>query len=280
MELENYLQRIQYTGPVRPDLECLTAVHRHHVQSIPYEDLDVQLGRPLDLDLVRIRRKLIVERRGGWCYEMNGLLGWALAQIGFTVTRMTGGVLGSEQVDTAFGNHLVLRIDLDGESWIADAGLGDALQEPIPLREGEHRQNGRTYTLTRLDPRTWRFANHLGRLPPTMDFINAPADEALFERTCADLQANPESMFVQNLICFRCRVDGSVDMLLGRVHTHLSSEGQHKTLLRDSTEFAQALEQVFGLREPGVETLWHKVVVRHDERFGNGSTDSIELTPL
>lgn len=269
MNLESYLQRIQHSGPVRPDRECLRAVHRHHVQSIPYEDLDVQLGRPLDLDPVRIRRKLIVERRGGWCYEMNGLLGWALTEIGFNVTRMTGGVMRSEEGDAAFGNHLVLRIDLDDESWIADAGLGDALQEPIPLREGEHPQNGRTYTLSQLDPRTWRFVNHPGRLPPTMDFINAPADEALFESTCADLQSNAESMFVQNLICFRCSADGSVDMLLGRVHADLSSEPPRKKVLRDSAEFAQVLEQVFGLREPEIEELWQKVVARHDDRFAD-----------
>jgi N-hydroxyarylamine O-acetyltransferase len=279
LELENYLQRIRYTGPVRPDLNCLMAIHRHHVQSIPYEDLDVQLGRPLDLNPERIRRKLILERRGGWCYEMNGLLGWALEEIGFSVTRMTGGVMRSEEGDAAFGNHLVLRVDLDDESWIADAGLGDALQEPIPLCEGEHQQNGRTYTLTQLDAQTWRFANHPGRLPPTMDFINEPADEALFEQTCTELQANQESMFVQNLICFRCRADGGVDMLLGRVHVDLSSEAPRKKLLRDSTEFAQVLEHVFGLREPEIETLWRKVKARHETRFGNSSVETIDLLP-
>ena len=279
MELDSYLRRIRYAGPVGPDLECLKAVHRHHVRSIPYEDLDVQLGRPLDLDPERIRRKLIVERRGGWCYEMNGLLGWALAEIGFSVTRMTGGVMRSERGDGAFGNHLVLRIDLDDESWIADAGLGDALQEPIPLREGEHVQNNRTYTLTQLDPSTWRFANHPGRLPATMDFINAPADETLFEHTCADLQVNAESMFVQNLICFRCGADGSVDMLLGRVHTDLSLEAPQNKLLRDATEFAQVLEEVFGLQEPDIEALWQKVVARHEVLFGDRSADAIDVNP-
>ena len=274
MDLESYLERIQYRGPVRPDLECLRALHRHHVQAIPYEDLDVQLGRPLDLDPQRIRRKLIVERRGGWCYEMNGLLGWALTEIGFSVMRMTGGVMRSEQGDSVFGNHLVLRVDLDEQSWIVDAGLGDALQEPIPLREGEHVQFGRAYSLTQLDPRIWRLTNHPGRLPPTMDFINAPADEALFEDTCADLQTDAESLFVQNLMCFRCRADGNVDMLLGRVLVDLSTEEPQKRLIQDATEFAQILEQTFGLREPEVETLWQKVFDRHEARFGNNSADA------
>ena len=270
MHVSEYLERIGYAGPVQPDLACLKAVHRQHLLSIPYENVDVQLERPVDQDIERIFDKMVRHRRGGWCYEMNGLLGWALAEIGFNVTRMTGGVMRSKEGDAAFGNHLVLRVDLDDASWIADAGLGDALQEPILLREGEHAQNGRTYTLIQLDSRTWRFVNHPGRLPPTMDFINAPADERLFEDTCADLQSNAESMFVQNLICFRCRADGSVDMLLGRVHADLSSEPPRKKVLRDSTEFAQVLEQVFGLREPEIEALWQKVVARHDDRFENG----------
>lgn len=268
MDLDSYFERIGYAGPARPDLDCLSNVHRHHVQAIPYEDLDVQLGRPLDLDPARIRRKLINERRGGWCYEMNGLLGWALAEIGFSVTRMTGGVMRSERGDDAYGNHLVLRVDLDGESWIADAGLGDALHEPIRLQEGDHLQNGRTYRLTRLETDVWRFENHSGRLPPTMDFINAPADEALFERVCSDLQVNPESTFVQNLMCFRCRADGGVDMLLGRLHANYTSGEPAQRLLNDQAEFAEALEKLFGLREPRVDELWEKVSERHEALFG------------
>jgi N-hydroxyarylamine O-acetyltransferase len=280
LDLANYLQRIHYSGPVRPDLDCLRAIHRQHVRSIPYEDLDVQLGRPLDLNTERIRRKLIDEGRGGWCYEMNGLLGWALQQIGFDVTRMTGGVMRSEAGDAAYGNHLVLRVDLNGKSWIADAGLGDALQEPIPLREGAHQQNGRHYTLTQLDAETWRLENHPGRLPPTMDFLNKPADEGLFEATCANLQSDPESMFVQNLMCFRCRADGGVDMLLGRVHADLASGTPQKRLIADLEDFERVLQQVFGLQEPEIDTLWQKVVARHQALFGDKPADAIELMPM
>ena len=269
MNLDSYLQRIGYTGPVRPDLECLQAVHRHHIQAIPYEDLDVQLGRSMDLEPERIRRKLIVEQRGGWCYEMNGLLGWALSEIGFDVTRMTGGVMRQEHGDEAFGNHLVLRVDLEGDSWIADVGLGDALTDPIPIREGAYRQNGRTYRLSRLDPDTWRFENHSGRLPPSMDFINAPADEDLFMRTCSRLQSDPESMFVQNLICFRCRPGGGVDMLLGRVYEHLSEHAPEKKLLESAAELDALLGSVFGIQEPHIDALWDKVVERHESLFGD-----------
>ena len=78
MKLDDYLARIEYQGPVAPTLACLSEVHRQHLLTIPYEDLDVQLGRALNLDIQRTFEKIVVRRRGGWCYEMNGLLGWAL----------------------------------------------------------------------------------------------------------------------------------------------------------------------------------------------------------
>lgn len=91
MKLHDYLARIEYRGPLATDLACLSAIHRQHLLAIPYEDLDVQLGRPLDLDPERIFEKIVTGRRGGWCYEMNGLLCWALREIGFEVQRMVGG---------------------------------------------------------------------------------------------------------------------------------------------------------------------------------------------
>ena len=92
MKLDDYLARIEYRGPVAPDLACLTAIHRQHLLTIPYLDLDVQLGRLVYLDPERFFEKIVAGRRGGWCYEMNGLLCWALREIGFEVTRMVGGV--------------------------------------------------------------------------------------------------------------------------------------------------------------------------------------------
>src|SRR3954451_21382564 len=99
MELAAYLARIGYAGPVRPDLSTLRAVHRAHLQAIPYDSLDVQLGRPLTLDPAAAYDKIVRRRRGGWCYEMSGLLGWALGEIGFSVPRMAGAAMRAERGD-------------------------------------------------------------------------------------------------------------------------------------------------------------------------------------
>ncbi len=88
MDLQQYFSRIHYDGTPKVDFPTLAQIHHQHLLHIPYENLDVQLERPLDLDTTRIFEKLVTNHRGGWCYEMNGLLEWALKEIGFTVTRI------------------------------------------------------------------------------------------------------------------------------------------------------------------------------------------------
>jgi arylamine N-acetyltransferase len=94
MQLAKYLERIGYDGEAEPTYECLTAIHRGHAFAIPYENLDVQLGRPLDFDTDRIFDKLVMHPRGGWCYETHILLEWALREIGFDVMQVAAGTRG------------------------------------------------------------------------------------------------------------------------------------------------------------------------------------------
>jgi N-hydroxyarylamine O-acetyltransferase len=276
MDLRAYLHRIGYRGPVAPTLDVLRAVHRCHACAIAYENLDVIRAVPVDQDIERIFAKIVGDGRGGWCYEMNGLLGWALREIGFTVTRMCGGVMRADRGDEAFGNHLVLKVDLDGP-WIADVGLGDGIFEPIPLREATSTQHGQRYRLQRLAPGEWRFHNRDNAMPPTFDFVERPADETLLARTCDTLQTDPESMFRQNLVCQRMRVDGG-HMLLGRVLTHHTG-AEPRRLLESEADLVDVLENVFGITVPDVTGLWPRVVARHETLFGATSAADIRLGP-
>lgn len=266
MNLADYLTRIDYQGPIRPDLDCLNAIHQQHLLNIPYENVDVQLRRPLDMDLERIFEKIVHRRRGGWCYEMNGLLAWALREIGFDVMRLTGGVARREQGDEVLGNHLVLNVNLE-EPYVADVGLGNGLIEPIPLRSGSFRQGHREFRLELLDDEIWRFHNFPGAIPLDFDFIFAPADEALLARTCESLQSDPASLFRQNLICQRLDRDG-VYLLLGRVLIFFSESGQTKTILNSAQELSDSLLNVFGLSDADTLELWPDVVARHEALFG------------
>src|SRR5438270_13953150 len=112
MNLAAYLDRIRDQGRPRPDRETLAAIQRHHLTAIPYENLDVQLGRPRTTDPAAAFDKLVTRRRGGWCYEMNGLMGWALSEIGFSVTPLATGVMTSSAGDDQTANQLVLRFNI------------------------------------------------------------------------------------------------------------------------------------------------------------------------
>ena len=103
MELSAYLHRIQFDGGVLPDLATLRAIHRAHQYAIPFENLDVLLRRSVALDLEANYDKIVRQRRGGWCYEMNGVMGWALEQIGFQVLRMSAGVMRVRAGDAQIG---------------------------------------------------------------------------------------------------------------------------------------------------------------------------------
>jgi len=275
MQLQQYLKLINYQGVLEPTLEVLCDLHRCHAYNISYENIDVVMQTPVSLDAAAIFEKIVGNGRGGWCYEMNGLLGWALQEIGFTVTRYAGGVMRSERGDQALGNHLVLRIDLD-EPWIADVGLGDGIVEPLPLRMGEYRQGHRCFQLRRLDSGGWRFRNRPDGMPPDYDFFEDSTSEHQLRATCESLQSDPESMFRQNLICQRISDTGGYS-LLGRILINLDDGGRR--MLHSEVELIDVLTNVFFLKLPDITGLWNMVVDRHQVLFANKPVDDIQFGP-
>lgn len=256
MRLADYLARIGYERAPAPDLETLTGVHRAHLLAVPYENLDVVLRRAVTRDPAAAFDKIVRRRRGGWCYEMNGLLGWALEEIGFSVTRLAGGVNRATTGDDAAGNHLVLRVDLD-RRYIADAGFGDGLLEPVPLAEGAYTQRGFTFRLEKLDTRWWRFHNHQHGSAPSFDFIDEPADPALLERKCLWLQQDA-SPFVNNVI-LQTHTPAGIAALRGRSLRLIDSAGAHDRNIEDFEDYGRVLTEVFNLPAADAPALWRKI---------------------
>ena len=203
MTLDQYLARIGYAGLLNPDLETLSGLHRAHLLAIPYENMDVQLQRPVVTDPARAFARIVGRGRGGWCYEMNGVLGWALGQIGFSVTRMAGGVMREMAGDGQIGNHLVLRVDLPDGPYIADVGFGDGPIEPYPLRDHAFEQDGYPFRLEHLGDNWWRLHNHPNGGAKSFDFRAVAADEALLTAKCEFLQTAETSGFTQNFVAQR-----------------------------------------------------------------------------
>jgi len=263
MKLDEYLSRVGLAAPVSRDLAGLTAVHHAHLRAIPYENLDVQLGRPVTIDSPAIYDKIVTRRRGGWCYEMNGLLGWALGEMGFDVTRATGAVVREFKGVAAEGNHLVLRVQLPEGLYLADVGFGDGPFDPIRIAPGGFEAAGFGFNLEEADPGWWRLRNHKFGGAPCFDFNLECADEAVLRERCEFLQTSPLSPFVQNLTAQRF-VPGGLAILRGKVLRRVTPDGFTDTVLNTADELLETLARDFSLDVPEVATLWPKIGERHE----------------
>ena len=264
MDLGAYFDRVGFEGEARPDLATLVALHRAHLRSIAYENLDVQLGRPLTTDPAAAFDKIVTRRRGGWCYEMNGVFGAVLAEIGFKVTRMAGAAMRELLGDIVIGNHLVLLVELGGEPWIADVGFGDGALEPFPLQPGALEFAGYPFRLEAMDEGWWRFHNHPFGGAKSFDFQVAPADPELLSGRCEWLQSAPDSHFVLNAIVQRYRGDEILQMR-GRVLRRVRPAGVTQETISSADEWVAVLARDFDLDVPEAATLWPRVLARHDE---------------
>jgi N-hydroxyarylamine O-acetyltransferase len=157
LDLDAYLGRIGLDAPPPPTAKGLRRLHRAHALAIPFENLDVLLGRGVRLDMDALQDKLVTRRRGGYCYEHNLLFSAALERLGMEVVRLSARVrMGSEHLRPH--SHMLMRVDAGGVDWLADVGFGgEGLIDPIPFADGAttHSEGGWNHSLAREDEDTW-----------------------------------------------------------------------------------------------------------------------------
>uniref|UniRef100_S4RWV6 arylamine N-acetyltransferase n=1 Tax=Petromyzon marinus TaxID=7757 RepID=S4RWV6_PETMA len=160
MDVGAYLERIRFVGSTAPSAASLRALHRAHVLSVPFESLSIHCGEPITLDLEKIYRKLVKKRRGGFCYENNGLFSWLLRQLGFQVTLCSARVLSpfTHRYGPLF-DHLIILVTLGErqlERFVVDVGFGNGMREPLEMESGrESEQESGTYRLRSDHPAGW-----------------------------------------------------------------------------------------------------------------------------
>ncbi|MGC5015182.1 arylamine N-acetyltransferase family protein [Streptosporangium sp. DT93] len=276
MTIGPMLHRIGHRGPVAADQETLFALHRAWRKTVPYENLDIQLGRPIGLDADALFDKLVLRRRGGYCFEQNAGLAMLLRLAGFRVTMVEAGALRADRGEAAWGNHNALLADLDGRRWLADAGIGDGFVEPLPLREGPHAQGDATYRLERLDPDTWRFHHRPDGSIPSYDLRLSPREIADFAARSRELSTSDRSVYVTTLMAAR-PVAGHTLLLLSRTLRRLGTGDRTPRTIGDVDEFARTLSTDFlvpldDLGPDGVARLWDRTGTQDDlwrARFGD-----------
>ena len=270
MKLRRYFDRIGYRGHARPTVSTLASLLRRHVCAVPFENIDVQLGQWLTTDMEDAFEKIVDRGRGGWCYEQNGLFGWALAEIGFDVTRVAGAVRRDERGDAALNNHLCLLVREPGARspvYLADVGFGGSMTAPIELAESEQIQPPYRIGLRSFKEQCWRLSEESADGASNYEFETKPADESALAAKCGQLQSDPQSGFVQNLVVQK-RFPGAHVCLRGRVLSTTTANGKQSKLLETAEELASTVSDLLGLDVPGIADLWPRVVARHKQRSG------------
>lgn len=238
-----YLERIGLAGPVTLDIDGLRRLQHVHLLRVPFENLDIHLGRPIQLDLANLFDKIVSRRRGGFCYELNGLFAFLLKSLGFPVALLSA--RGANQ-EGSFGpefDHLALRIDLD-QPYLADVGFGDAFLEPLHLVADIEQTDPRATFRLSSESNYWIVHQRAtdGRWKPQYRFTLVPRSLDDFAEMCRYHQTSPASHFTRGTICSIATPTGRVtisgDRLIetikgDRIEWLIKSEAELRTLFAE-----------------------------------------------
>ncbi len=248
MDVPAYLARISYSGPINPSAETLRELHLAHLYSVPFENLDISLGRKIICDEERFVYKIVQQRRGGFCYELNGAFAALLRELGFRVTLLSGRVAREDGSASPEFDHLALLIDLE-EPWLADIGFGDSFLEPLRLKtEIEQEQLSGRFRIVPVGD-VMIVQRQLAGQPwkSQYQFTLKPYRLEDFEARCQFQQTSPESHFTRQRVCTLRTPDGRITLsdltLIRTVKNH-----REEQTLNSEEQWQGALVEYFGVR--------------------------------
>jgi N-hydroxyarylamine O-acetyltransferase len=248
LNLAAYLARTGYTGTIAPTRQALEALHLAHATHIPFENIDILLGRPIALDLASLQAKLVGQRRGGYCFEHNLLLAAVLREFGFGVTQLAARV---RHRTTALlpRTHMLLLVEAEGSRWLADVGFGgEGLLLPVPFGSGaEVRHSAWSYRVVKEADGQWVLQSlRDGSWSDLYAFTLEPQQAVDYELANHYTSTHPKSRFVQTLTV---QLPGPERRLILRNREIVEDRGETVTTRRlaGDEEVHRILNESFGL---------------------------------
>jgi N-hydroxyarylamine O-acetyltransferase len=250
MNVSAYLRRISYSGPITPTLETLRTIHRAHLETVPFENLDISLGRPIVLDQDRFVHKIVEENRGGFCYELNGAFAALLVEMGYRVTLLSARAPLKDGSPGPEFDHLALRVDLN-QPWLVDVGFGEGFLEPLLLEPGtEQKQDqgafrmkdeGSFLSVERQQPDSSWKTEYL--------FTLTPRRLEDFAGMCHYHQTSPESHFTQKRLCTLATSTGRVTLSDMKLIVTENGHREERILISEK-EWLETLKKHFAMMLP------------------------------
>ncbi|HYP26467.1 MAG TPA: arylamine N-acetyltransferase [Blastocatellia bacterium] len=247
MDIKSYLRRINFEGPLSLDARTLRDLQVAHLLSVPFENLSIHAGEPIVIREELLFEKIVSKRRGGFCYELNGLFAALLRESGFKVSMLSAGVA---RPDGTFGpdfDHMTLLVELE-DRWLADVGFGDSFREPL-LVDARHAQviGDRSYRIdAQGESLTLLESVRGGEWMPQYRFTLRPHQYSDYEGMCVYHQTSPDSHFTQRRVCSMATTGGRVTLSDRRLITTRGGERQERELA-DEGEYVSALRDYFGI---------------------------------
>jgi len=246
-----YLDRINYHGPLAPTAETLRELQVAHLLTVPFENLSIHTKEPIVLDDNALFEKIVRRRRGGFCYEANGLFAALLRALGFDVKMLSAGAANAKGGFGPDFDHMALMCDIN-ERWLVDVGFGDSFREPLLIdKTGAQLQGERAY---RIDP-DGRYLVLMQRdggadaaWKAQFRFTLQPYEYSDYEEMCRYHQTSPQSHFTRGRICSRATPDGRVTLGEMRLIITRNGERQERELTNEE-EYAATLRERFGITE-------------------------------
>ena len=251
-DVERYLDRIGISRLKSRSPQSLALLQESHLRAVPFENLDIRAGRPLSLDIDALFDKIVTRRRGGFCYEVNGLFARLLRELGYDVTLLSCRTYNSEGKLGPEHDHLALLVRCQGR-WLVDVGFGDAFPRPLDLDTGEPQiLRGRGYrVVTGDDSATYVRRHDDSSWAEQYTFAFRPRTLATFEDMCVYHQTSPSSHFTKKHVCTRLTGNGRITLSQrddsGRKLIRTVGTERTETPIDDDPAWRAALAEHFGV---------------------------------
>ncbi|HVQ40355.1 MAG TPA: arylamine N-acetyltransferase [Pyrinomonadaceae bacterium] len=253
MDINAYLKRINYRGSLASTADTLRELQVRHLQTIPFENLSIHAAQPIVLNDDALFEKIVGRRRGGFCYELNGLFAALLRELGFDVNMLSARVANSEGVyGPEFDHMTLLVVPAEGEPrerWLADVGFGDSFLEPLQLdSRQEQPQRERAYKIIE-DQGQFVMMQRKGtdEWECQYSFTLQPYGYPDYSAMCLFHQTSPESHFTKARVCTRATPEGRVTLSEMRLITTIHVRERTERLLTSDTEYSSILNEQFGV---------------------------------
>lgn len=234
-----YLDRIGVSAAVGRDAESLVRLHEAHLRTVPFENLSIHLGETIVLDEDAVVAKIVEQRRGGYCYELNGAFGWLLERLGFEVDRVSARVWAGDVLTPPF-EHMALIVD---DEWLADVGFGQHALHPLRIEDrAEQVDPTGVFRLVDIEDGD---VDVLDNGMPAYRIERRPRALSDFAMANWYQQTSPDAHFTQSLTCSRVLGSGRVT-ISGHKLIERGPHGRTETEL-DGTGVLQAYERYFGM---------------------------------